>query len=274
VGDRVTQRLRGERLVIELHRTRALDDVSVALGAGEIVALVGPNGSGKTTLLRTLLGALRPDSGRVTLDGVTLAAIRPRQRARSLTMIGHGSVVDFPMSVRDLVSLGRIPHEGLLGGSSPEDAAAIDEALARVDASALAARSIDTLSAGELQRVQLARAFAQKAAIVLLDEPTANLDAMHELETMRLLRSFTQAGGAVMIAVHDLTLAVRHCDRVVVLDRGRVRADAPAAAAISEALLADVFRIRARVSRDAGGAIDHVLALATVEIPPNKGDQT
>jgi iron complex transport system ATP-binding protein len=263
----VSPRLRGERLVVDHGDARALDGVDVAVHAGELVALVGPNGSGKSTLLRVLLGAQRPTAGTVTLDGAPLASIAPRARARVLTMVVDGATTDFALRVRELVALGRIPFEGLLGGTSREDATAIEEAMDMTDVTHLADRTIDTLSAGELQRAHLARAFAQRAPIVLLDEPTANLDACHQLEAMALLRAFVARGGAAIVALHDLSLAARACDRVVVVQRGRVRADGAPADVLAPPLFADVFGVRARVVRDEHGAIDHVLPLEPLPKP-------
>jgi iron complex transport system ATP-binding protein len=257
----MTARLVGTDLAVHHGTARALDGVSLELRAGELVALVGPNGSGKSTLLRALLGAQRLTSGSVMLDGAPLASIPPRARARKLTMVVEGSPADFAIRVRDLVSLGRIPFEGRLGGTSKEDESAVEEAMVMADVLGLADRTIDTLSAGELQRAHLARAFAQKAPIVLLDEPTANLDALHQLEAMALLRGFVGRGGAAIVALHDLSLAARGCDRVVVLHRGRVRADGPPANVLVAGLLADVFEVKARIGRDGAGGIDYVLAV-------------
>jgi iron complex transport system ATP-binding protein len=260
-------RLSGRELSVDYGTSRALDRVTLALREGELVALIGPNGSGKSTLLRVLLGAQRPSSGDVSLDSVPLATIPPRTRARTLTMVVHGSPADFAIRVRDLVALGRIPYEGRLGGTSAEDARAVEEAMAATDTSVLAERTIDTLSAGELQRAHLARVFAQRAPVVLLDEPTANLDPLHQLEAMALLRGFVSRGGAAIIALHDLNLAARACDRIVVLERGRVRADGAPAEVLGEALLADVFGVKARVSRNDAGGIDHVLPLEPLSAP-------
>jgi iron complex transport system ATP-binding protein len=255
-------RLVGRDLTVDYGPARALDRATIELAAGELVALIGPNGSGKSTFLRVLLGAQRPSTGEVTLDGLPLAAIPPRTRARTLTMVVHGSPADFAIRVRDLVALGRIPHERRLGGTSADDARAVEEAMAATDTATLAERTIDTLSAGELQRAHLARVFAQRAPVVLLDEPTANLDPRHQLEAMALLRGFVSRGGAAIVALHDLSLAARTCDRIVVLERGRVRADGAPGQVLGETLLADVFGVKARVSRNEAGGIDYVLPLA------------
>jgi iron complex transport system ATP-binding protein len=268
-------RLRTEGVVVRYGSARALDGVSVALGEGELAAVVGPNGSGKSTLLRALLGAQSCAEGRVELDGVPIESISPTARARVVTMVAHVRTPDFALRVRDVVALGRIPHEGFFGGPGPGDALAIERALDATDTAHLAERMLGTLSSGELQRVHLARAFAQQSPIVLLDEPTANLDPHHQLTTMDLLRAFVDSGGTAMVVLHDLTLAARHCDRLLVLDHGRVCADGPPATALAETLLGEVFHVRARIERDASGAIDHVLALGTLtpttSTPPTKG---
>jgi iron complex transport system ATP-binding protein len=257
--------LEAERIAVRHGRTSVLDDVSVQLGPRELVALVGPNGSGKSTLLRVLVGAEPCDEGVVRLDGVPLDSISPRTRARRLTVVTHARPPDFALRVREVVGLGRIPYEGSLGRAGASDAEAVREALAATDTASLADRSLGTLSSGELQRVHLARAFAQGASLLLLDEPTANLDPRHQLTAMLLLRRFVDRGGAALVVLHDLTLAARHCDRVLVLERGRLRADASPSAALAEELLAEVFCVRSRVGRGARGEIDHVLALEPIE---------
>jgi iron complex transport system ATP-binding protein len=176
-------------------------------------------------------------------------------------MVVAGAPEDFAIRVRDLVALGRIPFEGRLGGTSQADARAIETAMEMTDTRTLADRTTDTLSAGELQRVHLARTFAQQAPLVLLDEPTANLDPLHQLEAMILLRGFVRRGGAALVALHDLSLAARACDRVVVLQHGRVRANGRPAEVLVPELLAEVFRVRARVIWDDAGGIDSILAL-------------
>jgi iron complex transport system ATP-binding protein len=262
-------RLVAEGVVVRFGDLRALDGVSLTLERGELVALVGPNGSGKSTLLEVLLGARSCDAGAVRLDGAPLGALSPRERARTMTMVGHVGMPDFALRARDVVALGRIPHEGPFGGTTAADDAAIDAALDATDTRPLADRELGTLSSGELQRVHLARALAQQVSVVLLDEPTANLDPLHQLTAMRMLRAFVDRGGAALVVLHDLTLAARHCDRVLVLERGRIRAEGPPASALGEVLLAEVFGVRARVSLDPRGEVDHVLALEPLEGGPS-----
>jgi iron complex transport system ATP-binding protein len=253
--------LLAEGLVVTHRTVRALDGVALQLQPHEILGVLGPNGSGKSTLLRVLLGAQRADAGSVRLEGHLVATLPPRTRARTLTMVAQTRAPDFALTVHDVVGLGRIPHEGFFGTERPGDAEAIARALEQTDTTHLAERLVGTLSSGELQRVHLARAFAQQARVLLLDEPTANLDPLHQLTAMRLLRSFAEQGGAVVVVLHDLTLAARGCDRVLVLEGGRVRAEGPTDTALDEALLAKVFQVRARIGRDAQGRIEHVLSL-------------
>jgi iron complex transport system ATP-binding protein len=253
--------LQAEALVVAHGARRVLDSVDLTLHRGEIVGVLGPNGSGKSTLLRVLLGAQRPDQGVVRLEGVPLHTLSASARARSLTMVAHPRTPDFALTVRDVVGLGRIPHEALFGAPRARDTSAIARALEQTATTELADRDLATLSSGELQRVHLARAFAQEAKVLLLDEPTANLDLHHQLTAMDILRDFADGGGAAVVVLHDLTLAARACSRVVILDAGRVRASGPPDRALDESLLASVFRVRARIVRDGERGIEHVLAI-------------
>lgn len=254
--------LEARGLVVAHDGLRALDGVGLTLQRGELLGVVGPNGSGKSTLLRVLLGAQRPDEGSVHLDGVPLASLSARTRARMLTMVAHAPSPDFALTVRDVVGLGRIPHEAFLAATHPRDTDAVNRALERTDTRALAHRNVASLSSGELQRMHLARAFAQEARVLLLDEPTANLDPLHQLTAMRMVRAFARDGGSsAVVVLHDLTLAARTCDRLVVLERGSVRAEGPPRAVLDETLVADVFQVRARIERDDQGRVEHVLAM-------------
>jgi iron complex transport system ATP-binding protein len=214
--------------------------------------------------LRTLLGAERPEQGQVTLGDARLEAIPARTRARELTMVTHGLAVDFGTTVRDLVALGRLPHQGRFRGASAEDDAAIAAALIEADVARLTNRPVASLSAGETQRVQLARALAQRPALLLLDEPTANLDLRHQLEAIAVLRAFVDRGGGALVALHELTMVGRHFDRVIVLGRGKVRGDGAPISVIDEPLIAEVFGVRARIARE-GQRLDYVLPLGPAD---------
>ena len=191
--------LQAEGLMVAHGVRRVLDGVDLTLHRAEIVGVLGPNGSGKSTLLRVLLGAQQPDQGIVRLEGVPLRTLSATARARSLTMVAQPRTPDFALTVRDVVGLGRIPHEPPFGSPGPRDACAIADALEQTATAELADRDLATLSSGELQRVHLARAFAQEAKVLLLDEPTANLDLHHQLAAMHLLRCFAEKGGAAVV---------------------------------------------------------------------------
>ncbi len=234
-----------------------LDDVTLELRAGELVGLLGPNGAGKTTLLRVTLG-LQPASGTVTLGGERLAALPPRARALAVAYVPQEHEIAWPIAVRELVRLGRLPHRR----PPAEDAAAVEAALAHMDIAGLADRPATELSGGERCRALIARALAQAAPLLLLDEPTAGLDPAHSLALMAMLRALVAGGHGALVSLHDLALAARWCDRLLLLDRGRIVADGPPLEVLTPARLADVYGVTAHVSRDSGGVFVHPVALA------------
>jgi iron complex transport system ATP-binding protein len=217
-------------------RPPILAPVSLALAAGSVTGLVGPNGAGKTTLLRALAG-LSPGPGAVTVGGAALAGLPPAVRVRRLAWLPADRDLAWPMRAADLVQLG-------LGPGAAADPAAVERALAAVDAQDFAQRRIDTLSTGERARVLLARALVARPAWLLLDEPVANLDIWHRIDIMALLRSEAARGAGVIVSLHDLDLARRWCDRLVLLHNGAATADGTPAEVLSVANLAAVFRIR------------------------------
>jgi iron complex transport system ATP-binding protein len=210
-----------------------LDGITASFSGGEVTALVGPNGSGKTTLLRHLAGLEAPAAGRVELDDQALSSVELGARARRIAYLAQAAAVYWPLRGRDLVSLGRLPHGADLGRPlRSADSAALERALVRVNGGALAERFIDTLSQGERARLTLARVLATEADIVLADEPVANLDPGYALDAMTVLRAEAQRGALVIVSLHDLGLAARFADRVIVLAGGRIAADGPAADAL------------------------------------------
>ena len=208
----------------------ALDGVTLDLPARRLTAVIGPNGSGKSTLLRVLLGTLAPARGDVRYAGRPVGAWDRAALAREVGAVAQGEEAAFPMTVRELVALGRYPHLGPWRRPGAADDEAVDDALARCDLAALAERPLDALSGGERQRARVARALAQQPRALALDEPTAALDVRHEMEIFELLAEL-RAGGATVVAVtHNLNLAARYADHLVLLDAGRlVEAGAPAA---------------------------------------------
>ncbi len=219
-----------------------------------MTGLIGPNGAGKTTLLRAALGFLK-SQGDVCVLGKPLAGWSRDSLARAMAYLPQTGDAHWPILARRLVSLGRMPHRAALKPLSAEDNAAIDAALDRCDARDFAARRMDELSAGERARVLLARALATNAPILLADEPAAHLDPAHQLQLMELLREEARRGVAVIVTLHDLSLASRFCDRLLVLKQGRVIAQGAPDEALSDATLAEGFGISARKLPAADGAL-------------------
>lgn len=246
-------RLAVDGAVVRIGARTILDRVTLEVGAGEFVGLVGPNGAGKTTLLRLLAGLLTPSAGRVTLDGRALDTVSRDERARRVAAFFHGAGIGWPMRVREIVALGRLPHRRAFAAEDASDGAAIARAMALTDTGPLAERTEPTLSSGERMRVLLARALAVESEILLADEPITALDPAHQLEAMALLRRVARDGAGVVAVLHDLTLAARYCDRLVVMSEGRIVADAPPLEALDDRLLHAVFGVAAERGTHADG---------------------
>lgn len=213
-----------------------LNDVSMAVARGEMVGLVGPNGAGKTALLRLAVGLDQPSAGQILLQGQALSRLKPRDRARHLAYLPQQAEAAWPITARDAVRLGRLPH-------GDRDERAVEAALNEVGMIGLAERPLTSLSGGERALILLARAIAVGAALLLLDEPTANLDPAHQLQVMEILRRRADRGDAVVVVMHDLALASRCCDRLLVLHRGKLAAEGSGAAILDDPLLRRVFNI-------------------------------
>ena len=231
---------------VRLDGVEVLHGVSLAFTRGW-TAIVGPNGAGKSTLLRALAGLRAPDGGRVELDGRPLAQWSPRERAMRLAWLAQQGEAAGDLTVREVVHLGRLPHLGLFAAPGPADEAAVDAAIAITECGAWQHRRLHQLSGGERQRVLIARALAVQAPVLLLDEPTTHLDPPHQVALVRLLRTLA-ATHTVVSVLHDLPLAL-HADRLVVLQAGRVRADAPHDDIQLHATLTDVFDGALRIER-------------------------
>jgi iron complex transport system ATP-binding protein len=218
-----------------------LADVSMAVEPGTLYSVLGPNGAGKSTLLRALLGLVEPERGSALVAGRAAGSWKPRERARRVGMVPQSESFHFPLSVEELVSMGRYPHLSALAAPKARDRAVVAEALARCDAGDLQGRRVDTLSGGELQRVRIARALAQEPATLILDEPTASLDLAHEMEILELLRGVVTTGRTVLMTTHHLDLAARYSDRMLLLDRGRVAAEGTPAEVLTAENVERVF---------------------------------
>jgi iron complex transport system ATP-binding protein len=219
----------------------ALDGVSCRVGASELVAVAGPNGSGKTTLVRALSGLVQPEAGSVRVQSRALAEWGRAELARVLAVVPQREEIVFPLRVDEAVMLGRYARLGSLAAPGAADRAAVRSALERCDADTLAARSIDALSGGEWQRVRLARALAQEPVVLVLDEPTASLDVRHEMELLELIRRLVDQGLAGLVITHELNLAARYADRILLLSEGRVVAEGTPPEVLVESTLSRVF---------------------------------
>jgi iron complex transport system ATP-binding protein len=205
------------------------------------LAVAGPNGGGKTTLVRALLGHLPLQAGDALLDGRPVREWKAAAVARGVGVVSQREEIVFPLTVRQTVLLGRYPHLGPLSAEGPADHAAVAAALRRCDVEWLAERRVDALSGGEWQRVRVARALAQEPRVLVLDEPTASLDVRHEMELFELIRALVDDGIAGLVITHQLNLAARFADRVVLLAGGRVMADGSPDDVFRPDVLAQVF---------------------------------
>ncbi|HVH11995.1 MAG TPA: ABC transporter ATP-binding protein [Longimicrobium sp.] len=219
----------------------AVRDLSIDIPAGATTAVLGPNGSGKSTLLRLLLGVIRPSAGTVDFQDRPLATWGREALAREVGVVPQGEEAVFPMSVRELVAMGRYPHLGAWRREGEADHRAVEDAMDRCDVRDLAARAVPTLSGGERQRARLARALAQEAPTLALDEPTAALDVAHEMAIFELLRDLAHAGRTVLLVTHNLNLAARYADRLVLLDGGRLAAEGTPAQVLTRETVERVY---------------------------------
>jgi len=245
-------KLEASNITVSAHGRSIVDGANLALVSGELVGLIGPNGAGKSTLLRALLGITRRDAGRVTLDGADFDAMSSPARARAVAFLPQERRVEWRLTAHDVVMLGRYPHQAGLGSATPADREAVQRAIAAVEGEDLTKRPVSVLSGGERTRILLARALAVEAPLLLTDEPIAALDPYHQLHVMEILRQRARAGAGVLAVIHDLSLAARFMDRLVLMDSGRIVAEGSPAEALSPERLASVYRISAVAGSNAG----------------------
>lgn len=239
--------------------------VDLSVERGSLVGLVGPNGSGKTTVIRAIKGTITPDEGEIRLDGDAAAGLSAREVGRRVASVPQETGLAFDFQVRHVVEMGRTPHLGRFDGHGADDERAVREAMSAAGVARFADRPITAVSGGERQRVLLARALAQETPALLLDEPTANLDVNHAIRTVELVRDIADGGRAALAAIHDLDMAARYCDEVVVLANGGVHAAGPPEAVLTADALRAAFDAEAFVGRNPATGSPAVTAFDAVD---------
>ncbi len=227
-----------------------LDRVDVRAERGQFVGLIGPNGAGKSTLLRVLSSVLRHQEGAVRLEGTDLKSLSAKDAAAILALVPQIAPYTQGFTAFELVLMGRYPHLGRFHVEGTADNRIARDAMRLTETEQFTARTLDTLSGGERQRVFLARALAQQPRILLLDEPTSNLDVLHQLKILGLIRQLVADGLTAIAAIHDLNLAARYCDRLVLLSNGRMLIDGPPEVVLSPETIESAFGVRSAVYRD------------------------
>ncbi|MDQ1205394.1 heme ABC transporter ATP-binding protein [Microbacterium sp. SORGH_AS_0862] len=244
----MTVALRTEGVGFRIGSVTILDGITMEIAYGRLVALVGPNGAGKSSLLSLLSGDVPPSSGTVLLEGDPLARIRPRELARRRSVLLQSNQVAFSFTAYDVVEMGRAPW---IGAEHGDDETAIAAAMAQADVTHLCERVYASLSGGEKARTSLARVLAQDTPIVMLDEPTAALDLRHQEDVLRIARDLARTGRAVVVVLHDLSLAAAYADEIAMIAGGRLVASGPPADVLTEARIAEVYGTPVRVIADA-----------------------
>ena len=220
-----------------------LKEISLEVNRGALFSILGPNGSGKSTLLQVMLGELDAAKGQVEFEGRPIRDWSRRAMAKQVAFVPQGEPMAFPLTVQQLVEMGRFPHLGILGPSGPGDEAAVQGAMERAGVLELADRSISTLSGGERQRARIARALAQEPSTLVLDEPTASLDLHYEMETFELMRELaSESGFTVVVATHNLNLAARYSSDLLLLSEGRIQATGDPSAVLTHDTVERVYR--------------------------------
>ncbi len=233
-----------KNISLKINGSAILQDVSTSFKAGELVGLIGPNGAGKSSLIKVILGLVDYESGAISFDGKPLGDMTPRERAKTLSYYAQGAPAHWPLTVETIVALGRLPHMNPWRKLSEQDAAIVQMALEETDTSYLKDRAVTTLSGGERARVLLARVLATDAKFLMADEPTASLDPAHQLQIMDILKDQAANAKGVCVVLHDLSLAARYCDRLILLHEGKLVADGLPEEVLSDERLDQVFGIK------------------------------
>lgn len=245
--------LEGRSLAFAIDGVDIVRDINLCMQRGELVGLIGPNGAGKSTLLRLLCGIEPATQGQVFWQGAELSALSLEARARQIGYLAQGAKAQWPVSVAQVVALGRLPHRGLWRSHSAADTAAIEQALQMAEVAAYRQRIATTLSGGEQTLVMLARIFATQPQLIFADEPVAALDPYHQLHVMELLRAHASGDSAGVVVLHDLSLAARFCDRLYLLNHGSIFCSGNPATVLTQENLRRVYGIDSKIECTAEG---------------------
>ncbi len=252
-------RLKMENARVELGERDVLKGVSASFQSGALTGVIGPNGAGKTTLLRALAGLLPAKTGNISLDGEPIESFDRKETARRVGYLAQKQEIAFPFRVDETVMMGRYPHQGRLSPETEADREAVDASLRDVDAADLSRRAINELSGGELQRVLIARTLAAQTPVLLLDEPFANLDVRHCLDILAILRAQAREGRTVVVSVHDLNLAHRFCDHLLLLHQGEILISGNPRSVLKPEFIEQAFEVRAQILSVNGGEERHFI---------------
>jgi len=258
-------RLKIDRVQFYYEARKVLDEISFEAGEGEFIGLIGPNGSGKTTLLKIIDGILKPRVGSVYLDCKRISELDPKELARELAMVPQTADLSFDLKVFDVVMMGRYPYLGKLSLEREVDEEKVRFWMRLTNTLHLAERSIKEVSGGERQRVLIARALAQEPRILLLDEPTSNLDVCYQIEIMNLLKELVEKLGLTIIcAIHDLNLAARYSDKIILINGGKIKGIGRPIEVLTKENLRDVFKIEAKIEFDQDSKSLTIIPIKTV----------
>ena len=248
-----------QSLSVAADGARLVDDVSLTVRGGELVAIIGENGAGKSSLMRAMAGYAAPSSGRVMVDGREVRAMSAQELARNIGWLPQEMPLAWPVRVRNAVAIGRFAHGGSPGRLSEADVRAVDNAITACDLTDFSERSTVHLSGGEIARVHLARTMVGEAPVLLADEPVAALDPRHRLAVMALFRGLADRGTAVAMVLHDLSLGARFADRIIGMKAGRVVADGPPAEVVTRDWIGTLFGVEAEVDCSRGWPVPVIL---------------
>lgn len=238
-----------EKLSHQYDERKILDNVSFALSNGDLLGIIGPNGAGKTTLIKNILGIIKPTSGEIYIDDEKILRYQSKELYKKIAFVPQESNFDFPLTVLETILLGRIPHSNKFHLEDANDYQIAKEALDSIEMSCFSSRMANQLSVGEKQLVSIAKALAQETNCIILDEPTSNLDISHAIKIMEKLKELSKNGKAVITVLHDLNLAARYCNKILILNKGAVTGFGNASEVLTESQINKVFDIEVHIGK-------------------------